>query len=390
MNRTTSGPTRHSLNSPGHSVRVPFYDAARANRDTASQSVSALETMLDDGWFILGPKLEAFESCFARYCGARYCIGVGNGLDAITLLLKGLGIGEGDEVIVPAQTFIATFLGVSATGAKPVAVDVDPGSCNISPERVLEAVTPRTRAVIAVHLFGRQAAMTALSAIARARNFHLIEDAAQAHGLNRIEGAAARGASVAATYSFYPTKNLGGLGDGGAVTTDDADLAARISGLRNYGSTEKYIHEVRGINSRLDDLQAAFLSTKLPHLDRWNQRRRDVAARYASALADLAPSRCRMLSPPDACSVWHHVVLMVEDRAGLQRHLSDRGIGTAVHYPLVPPKQKAYAKEFEGQSFPVAEDFARRALSLPVGSYLRDEEVDVVASAIIDYYVGRS
>lgn len=369
-------------------MRVPFYDAARANADTAGESVAALEAMLAEGWFILGPRLEEFEAAFADYCGRAHCIGVGNGLDAITVLLRALDIGPGDEVIVPAQTFIASYLGVSATGAKPVAVDVEAGSCNIAPERVREALSPATRAVMAVHLYGRRAAMAELSAIARERGLHLIEDAAQAHGLSRIEGAAAPAASSAATYSFYPTKNLGCLGDGGAVVTDDPDLAARVARLRNYGSTRKYVHEERGVNSRLDELQAALLSAKLPHLDRWNRRRREIAARYAAALAPLPRERCRMLSPPDAPSVWHHVVLLSGERDDLRRHLADRGIGTAVHYPIAPPRQPAYADEFEGQSFPVAEDMARRALSLPVGSYLSDDEVDAVAQAIVAFHDG--
>jgi dTDP-3-amino-3,4,6-trideoxy-alpha-D-glucose transaminase len=377
---------KNSANLPEREVDIPFYDVARANGDVEAEILAALTSTLSDGWFILGPRLSAFETSFADHCGRRHCIGVGNGLDAITLVLQAQGIGEGDEVIVPAQTFIATFLGVSEAGAVPVPADVAPDSGNISPDAVRAALTPRTRAVLPVHLYGRQVAMPALAEIAREHGIALIEDAAQAHGLARVAGAETSEGSLAATYSFYPTKNLGGLGDGGAVVTDDDELAGRLRKLRNYGSREKYVHDAPGTNSRLDELQAAVLSCKLPHLDRWNQRRLEVAARYAAAFAALPPERCRMLSPPGAVSVWHHVILLVDDRDELQRHLSEAGIGTAVHYPIIPTRQKVFAGRFKDLRFPVAEQMAPRLLSLPVGSYLRDDEVDAVAKAIVGYY----
>ena len=377
---------KNSANLPGHELDIPFYDVARANGEVEEDILAAFRSTLGDGRFILGPRLSAFETAFADDCGRRHCVGVGNGLDAITLVLQALGIGGGDEVIVPAQTFIATFLGVSKAGAVPVPADVEPDSGNISPDAVRAALTPRTRAVLPVHLYGRQAAMSALAEIAREHGIALIEDAAQAHGLAWVAGAEPSGGSLAATYSFYPTKNLGGLGDGGAVVTDSDELAGRLRKLRNYGSREKYVHDAPGTNSRLDELQAAVLSCKLPHLDRWNRRRREVASRYAAAFAALPQERCRMLSPPGAVSVWHHVILLVDDREGLQRQLCESGIGTAVHYPIIPSRQEVYAQRYKDLRFPVAEQMAPRLLSLPVGSYLRDDEVDAVAKAIVGYF----
>ncbi|HWS55301.1 MAG TPA: DegT/DnrJ/EryC1/StrS family aminotransferase, partial [Pyrinomonadaceae bacterium] len=271
-------------------MRVPFLDLKAPYRELRAEMDEAARRVMESGWFILGEEVEAFEREFAELCGARHCVGVANGLDALHLVLRAMGIGEGDEVIVPSNTFVATWLAVSYAGATPVAVEPDPRTFNLDPERVEEAVTPRTRAVMPVHLYGRPAEMDAIGEVAARRGLRVVEDAAQAQGA-RYRGRRAGSLADAAGFSFYPGKNLGALGDAGAVVTDDDRLDAELRRLRNYGSPVKYRHDVKGVNSRLDEFQAAYLRAKLPRLDEWNERRARLARRYTEQLEGVPDLR---------------------------------------------------------------------------------------------------
>jgi dTDP-4-amino-4,6-dideoxygalactose transaminase len=362
-------------------MEVPFLDLRRGHEEIRDELDRAYAEVLDSGSHILGSQVEGFEAEFAEYCGVRHCAGAGNGLDALELILRGLGIGAGDEVVVPANTFVATWLAVSAVGATPVPVEPDPLDHTIDPERIEPAIGPRTRAIIAVHLYGRPAAMGAIAEIARRHGLRLIEDAAQAHGA-RHDGARAGALGDAAAFSFYPTKNLGALGDGGAVTTDDDRLAERVRLLRNYGSRTKDVHEAAGRNSRLDELQAAFLRVKLRRLDGWNARRAEVAGRYREALAGTD-----LVVPPSAPgieSAFHLFVVGSSERERVREQLAQAGIETMVHYPTAPHLQPAYAGLGLGPgSLPVAERLAGEVLSLPLYPQLTDDEADAVIKALL-------
>jgi len=367
---------------------VAFYDLRRHDETIRAELEEASRRVIASGRFVLGQEVEAFECEFAAYCGVRHCIGVGNGLDALHLVLRGLGIGTGDEVIVPAQTFIATWLAVSYAGAVPVPIDVDPATANIAPELVEAAITPRTRAVIPVHLFGRPADMHAVSAIAKRRNLVLIEDAAQAHGAT-YHGKRAGSLGDAAAFSFYPSKNLGAFGDGGAVLCDDSTLARLVRTLRNYGSTSKYHHELMGYNSRLDELQAAVLRVKLRYLDIWNQRRTRIADLYTKGISRLNSSINTPAHEEHVSSSWHLYVIRSTQRDGLQSFLASRGIESAIHYPRTPAEQDAYGRHTATISGnPNAVRHARCSLSLPIAPYLENSEVTAVLDAIREY-VGR-
>jgi dTDP-3-amino-3,4,6-trideoxy-alpha-D-glucose transaminase len=362
-------------------MTIPFLDLHTPYRELSDELDAAYRRVMESGWYILGAEVEAFESEFAAYCGARHCVSVGNGLDALALTLRGLGVGPGDEVIVPAHTFIATWLAVSAAGALPVAADVDERTGNLDPAAARAAVTPRTAALMPVHLYGQPADMDAVSAVARRHGLKVVEDAAQAHGA-RYGGRRAGALGDAAGFSFYPVKNLGALGDGGAVTTDDGELAARVRLLRNYGSRVKYQHEQRGGNSRLDELQAALLRVKLRHLDDWNARRAAVAARYRAALAGL-PGLALPHVPDDVEPVWHLFAVRHPRRDELQHHLSRCGIGSMVHYPVPPHQSGAYRDgAWRGGGLAVAERWARECLSLPIGPHLSREDAGLVAAAV--------
>jgi dTDP-4-amino-4,6-dideoxygalactose transaminase len=333
------------------------------------------------GWYILGPEVEQFEADYAAYCQADHCIGVANGLDALHLSLRAYGIGPGDEVIVPSNTYIATWLAVSQAGATPVPVEPDERTYNIDPARIEAAITPRTRALLPVHLYGQPADLEPILAIARRHGLKVIEDAAQAHGA-RYQGKRLGGHGDAVAWSFYPGKNLGALGDGGAVTTNDPELADRLRVLRNYGSRVKYINEVQGYNSRLDPLQAAFLAVKLRHLDAWNDRRRAIAATYLEGLADTGLTLPQV--PVWADPVWHLFVVRHPQRDGLQRQLSEAGIGTLIHYPIPPHRQQAYAEAGQAaDSLPLAARMAAEVLSLPMGPQLSAPAVDRVVACLI-------
>ena len=359
-------------------MNVPFLDLAAAHRELREPLDAAWNRVRDSGWFILGREVEAFEAEFADYCGVRHAIGVGNGLDALILLLKAAGIGPGDEGIGPSNTFIATWLAVTHAGAKPVPVEPDSRTFNIDPERVEAAIGPRTRAIIPVHLYGQPADMAPLADLARARGLKLFEDAAQSQGAT-YRGQRAGALADGAGFSFYPGKNLGALGDAGAVTTDDDALADAIRTLRNYGSSAKYRHDALGYNSRLDELQAAFLRAKLPVLDEWNARRRRIAARYLDALANTPLLLPEVIA--DANPVWHLFVVRHPERARLVAELEAAEIGTVIHYPTAPHRQLAYA-DMQHLSLPVAEQLHDEVLSLPIGPQMTDDQVDYVIETL--------
>jgi dTDP-4-amino-4,6-dideoxygalactose transaminase len=365
-------------------MNVPFLDLKAPYAELREEFDAAFRRVAESGWFILGSEVAAFESEFAAYCGARHCVGVANGLDALHLILRAMDVGAGDEVIVPSNTYIATWLAVSNVGATPVPVEPDERTYNLDPNRIEEAITPRTKAIMPVHLYGQTADMDTINEIASAYGIKVIEDAAQAHGA-RYKGRRAGTLADAAGFSFYPGKNLGAMGDGGAVTTDDDALAARLRVLRNYGSQVKYYNEVKGLNSRLDELQAAMLRAKLTRLDEWNERRKRVAADYLHAL-EGAPDLVLPYVPPYADPVWHLFVVRHGERDELQQHLSRAGVGTLIHYPLPPHLQEAYAElGYAAGGFPVAEDMAREVLSLPMGPHLSAEEVSQVTSALSSF-----
>ena len=361
-------------------MNVPFFDLKAPHLEIRASLQAAFNRVLDSGWFVLGKEVEAFEQEFARYCGARECVGVGNGLDALHLILRAYGIGDGDEVIVPSNTYIATWLAADYAGAVPVPVEPDPLTYNLDPSRIEQAITSRTRAIIAVHLYGQCANMTEICTIARKHGLKVIEDAAQAQGAC-CDGRRTGTLGDAAAFSFYPGKNLGALGDAGCVTTDDMELAATILKLANYGSEAKYRHDIKGYNSRLDELQAAFLREKLKFLDEWNARRVSVAERYLDALA-----RTSAVLPvvPEWCApVWHQFVVQVADRERVQAALTEAGIGSLIHYPIPPHLQKAYADAGRHVGdFPIAERMAERVLSLPIGPHISVDEVQYVCSTL--------
>jgi dTDP-3-amino-3,4,6-trideoxy-alpha-D-glucose transaminase len=361
---------------------VPFVDLGAAHAELGAELEAATRRTLASGRYLLGPELERFEREFAAYCGTEHCVGVGSGLAAIELSLRAAGIGPGDEVIVPAYTFIATWLAVSRTGARPVGVDVREPTYNLDPGLLSGALTPRTAAVVAVHLRGEPAEMGPIEAFARANGLALIEDAAQAHGA-RYEGRRAGSLGDAAAFSFYPSKNLGALGDGGAVTTDDGELAARIRLLRNYGMRSRYEVEAEGTNSRLAEIQAAVLAAKLPHLDRWNGSRARLAAAYLAAL-DGAEAVTAPRPEPWADPVWHLFVVNLADRDARAAALRERGIETGVHYPLLPHLSRVYAADWAPGSFPVAERLAATTLSLPMYPQLEPARCDAVVTALRD------
>jgi dTDP-3-amino-3,4,6-trideoxy-alpha-D-glucose transaminase len=359
-------------------MNVPFLDLLAPYHELRAEIDAATQRVLASGWYLLGAQTEAFEAEFAAYCGAQHCVAVGSGLDAIELTLRALDIGPGDEVIVPSHTFIATWLGVAATGATPVPVEPDMATWNIDPAAIEAAITPRTKAIMPVHLYGQPADLDAIDAVAQRHGLAVVEDAAQAHGA-RYRGERI-GSRFAATFSFYPGKNLGAFGDGGAVVTSDADVAAKVRLLRNYGSTVKYHHEVAGTNSRLDELQAAVLRVKLAHLDTWNARRDAVAQRYLTELSDVDGLTLPAV-PSWADPVWHLFVVRTGHRARLQELLTEAGIGTLIHYPIAPHRSPVFAEAHIG-ALPGAELLADEVLSLPIGPHLPDHAVSAVVAAV--------
>jgi dTDP-4-amino-4,6-dideoxygalactose transaminase len=361
-------------------TRVPFIDLGLAFAELAGPIEAAVQRVLSSGRYVLGPEVTAFEQEFAEFVGARHCVSVGSGLDALGLTVEACGVSAGDEVIVPAHTFVATWLAARQVGATPVAVDVQPGSYTLDPDLLEAAITPRTRMVVPVHLYGRPAAMDAIAAVASRHGLFLLEDAAQAHGA-RYRGIRVGSLGGAAAWSFYPAKNLGALGDGGAVTTDDAELAERVRLLRDYGAPEKYRHELAGTNSRLDELQAAVLRVKLEHLDEWNDRRRSVAARYLDGLTGTGLVLPEV--PSEADHVWHLFVVRTPRRDELRQSLAGVAVETGIHYPRAPHRQPVFADlGIEPGSVPVTEALQHEILSLPMGPHLSDDQVDYVVDRI--------
>ena len=374
-------------------MNVPFYSLDYVNRALGDALRESFSDVLDSKWFIRGSRCAAFEEAFASYCGKKACVGVGNGLDALTLMLKAsiqLGrLQQGDEVIVPANTFVATVLAVRAAGLVPVLVEPNRDTCVLDTSRLAESCSEKTRAILVVHLYGRLADMPAVCEFAKAHNLLVFEDAAQSHGAtldDRNVIASEAKQSNAAAYSFYPTKNLGAMGDGGAVVTDDLELAQVVKSLGNYGSVEKYVNKYVGVNSRLDEVQAAILLAKLPYLDSWNARRQEIAARYC---AEIKNSLIRLTPIPENSKshVWHVFPVFCECRDELQKFLKDRGVETLIHYPIPPHKQEAFAgavmrSELRHGALPIAEELARTELSIPMGPAMTDEQVAYVVESI--------
>lgn len=365
-------------------MQVPFLDLKAPYRELKDEMDAAYQRIMESGWFILGEELNAFEREFSEYCGADYCIGVGNGLEALHLILRALDIGPGDEVIVPSNTYIATWLAVSYAGATPIPVEPDERTYNLDPNRVEAAITSRTKAILPVHLYGQAADMDALVEISSRRGLKLIEDAAQAQGAryqNRLTGSL----GDIAGFSFYPGKNLGALGDAGGIVTSDAALADRVRVLRNYGSRVKYDHEAKGFNSRLDEMQAAFLRVKLRKLDEWNERRRKLATFYLERLQGT-PNLILPHVPANVEPVWHLFVVRHPERDRLQQHLTQNGVGTLIHYPCPPHLQLAYHElEYSRGDFPLAEIMATEVLSLPMGPHVTIEEAEHVVAAVASF-----
>lgn len=361
---------------------IPFLDLKAPYLELKQDIDQAIARVVNSGWFIGGDEVDQFETEYAKYCGAAHAVGVGNGLDALHLALLAMNVGPGDEVIVPSNTYIATWLAVSQCGATPVPVEPDPATFNINAALIEAAITPLTKVMLPVHLYGQPADLDPILDIARKYGIKVLEDGAQAHGA-RYKGQRIGAHGDAVAWSFYPGKNLGAMGDGGAVTTNIMEIADRIRVLRNYGSRLKYVNEVQGYNSRLDPLQAAILRVKLAHLDEWNSRRATIAGIYQNAFAD-----CNLTLPyaPEwAESVWHLYVVRHPRRADLQKALSETGVHTLIHYPIPPHRQAAYKQLGWGwDAFPLAATMADEVLSLPLGPHLSPEEVEAVIAHTTD------
>ena len=362
-------------------MKVPFLDFVGPYEELKPELDAAYERFMRSAWYILGKECEAFEQEFAAYCGSKYCVGVGNGLEALHLLLRAYEIGKGHEVIVPSNTYIATWLAVSYAEATVVPVECDPRTYNLDPARIEAAITPQTKAIMPVHLYGQTADMDPIMMVAEKHGLKVIEDNAQAQGA-RCRGRRTGALGHAAGHSFYPGKNLGAFGDGGAITTDDATIADRVRTLRNYGSKKKYYNEVRGYNSRLDEMQAALLRVKLKVLDQWNERRAKVAQRY---LKEIKPTAGLILPfvPDWAEPVWHLFVIRYPKRDELQQKLTAAGIGTLIHYPVPAHLSGAYADAgWKRGDFPLEENSADTVLSLPIGPHITEEQTRMVIEAI--------
>jgi dTDP-4-amino-4,6-dideoxygalactose transaminase len=366
-------------------MKVPILDLKPAYNELRTELDAAYHRVMESGWVLLGRELEAFETEYAASVGVTCCVGVANGLEAMQLVLMALGLKSGDEVIVPSHGYIATWLAVTHVGATPVPCEPNPQTYNLDPERIAPLLTPRTKVILPIHLYGQTADMTAINAVARNHGLFVLEDAAQSHGA-RCHGRAAGSLGHAAGISFYPSKNLGALADAGAVTTNDEALAEKLRHLRNYGSKVRYQNEYLGLNSRLSELQAAFLRAKLPHLDEWNSRRTRLAARYLEQLRGVGDIVLPHV-PAWADPVWHLFVIRTSRRDELQRHLAAREIGTQIHYPVPPHLSRAYAPAgWKRGAFPLAEKYAGEVLSLPIGPHTTAEQVDFVCANVRGFF----
>ena len=362
-------------------MKVPFLNLGPIHKALRAEMVDRFKRIYDSNWFVLGEQLHDFENNYAKFNNTNYALGVSNGLDALYLSLKALGIGEGDEVIVPANTFIASILAVSYVGATPIFVEPRITTYNINPDNIEEAISSRTKAVMPVHLYGQACEMDAILAIAKKHDLYVIEDNAQAHGASFKKKKTGSWGVINAT-SFYPGKNLGALGDGGAITTDDQELAEKIKMLRNYGSKEKYKHDIIGYNKRLDELQAAFLNVKLQYLNEWTKERQKIASEYDKRLNGIGDLILPNLHP-DSVHVYHLYVVRTEKRNALKEYLSNNQVDTLIHYPIPPHLQKAYSKlRYDLGDFPITEELSRTVLSLPLWPGMKDKHINYIIKKI--------
>jgi len=367
-------------------MKIPFLDLKQTYLELKDEIDTAVEDVLKGGWYILGENVRRFEEEFAAYCGCRYCVGVGSGMDALELLLKAHGVGPGSEVIVPANTYIATALAVSNVGAKPVLVEPDKKTCNIDPSRIEKVITSKTSAVLAVHLYGQTADMNKIRMICQTHGLNLFEDAAQAHGATHF-GIKAGGLGDAAGFSFYPGKNLGAFGDGGAVTTNNPEVFQYIRMARDYGSEKKYNNRIKGVNSRLDEIQAAVLRVKLRHLGEWNRRRSEVAGFYLDNLKPLGEDLVLPAIGEGNGHVWHLFTVRSTRREALRAHLEKEEVGTMIHYPVPLYSQVAY-KEMNHlkEDYPISNAISDQILSLPIGPHLSKEASEYVCAVINSFF----
>ena len=367
-------------------MNIPFLDYRAVNEPYFDEIQAAVKRVLESGWYVLGTEVASFEKEYAAYCGTAHCVGVSSGLDALVLILEGwkaLGkLQTGDEVIVPANTYIASILAISKAGLKPVLVEPDSRTYNLDPNLIEAAVTPRTRAIMAVHLYGQCADMAPIYAIAQQHGLLVMEDAAQAHGATYKDRKAGN-LSDAAAHSFYPGKNLGAIGEGGAVTTNNSQLAETIEMLRNYGSKKKYYNQLKGGNHRIDELQAAILRVKLPHLDRDNAARKAIADVYLKEIRNPLVQLPYIADYGQSC--WHLFVVRVQQRERFMAYLKEHGIGTVVHYPVPPHQQEAYKEELGDRSYPITEAIHDQVVSLPISPVLKDTWAQKVADVVNQY-----
>lgn len=360
---------------------IKFLDLYKINERFRSEIDSRIKQVLDSGWYLLGNQDKEFEKNFAEYCGVKHCIGCANGLDALNLIIRAYGFGAGDEIIVPANTYIASILAISENGCTPVLVEPDINTYNINPDLIEEKITDKTKAIMVVHLYGQAVQMDKIWALAKKYDLKIIEDSAQAHGAYYKDKRVGN-LGDASGFSFYPGKNLGCLGDGGAVTTNDDELALKLRAIANYGSHKKYCNLYKGVNSRLDEIQAAILDVKLPQLDKDNARRREIAKYYRENIKNQKITLPKAYD--EKAHVWHVFVVRSDDRDALQKHLEDNGIQTNIHYPTAPHKQECYS-EYASLSLPVTEKIHQEVMSLPISPVMTDEEVKKVVEVVNEF-----
>ena len=360
---------------------IKFLDLGKVNNRFRTEIDARIANILDKGWYLQGEENDKFDAAFAQYCGAKYAIGVANGLDALRLIVKAAGFGTGDEIIVPANTYIATILAISDNGCTPVLVEPDINTYNINPDLIEAAITPKTKAIMVVHLYGQAVQMEKIWAIAKKYNLKVFEDCAQAHGAY-YQGKRVGNLSDAAAFSFYPGKNLGALGDAGAVVSNDKELIDKVKTLANYGSDRKYHNVYKGLNSRLDEIQAAVLSVKLPHLDADNAKRREIAKYYRENITNS-----KIILPKtyaEDAHVWHVFAVRTQERDRFQQYLSDNGVQTIIHYPTPPHKQPAY-QEWNNRTYPITEEIHQTIISLPMSPVMTDEEIKEVVRIVNEW-----
>lgn len=360
---------------------IKFLDLHKINERYRNELDARIKEILDSGWYLQGKQNEEFSKHFAQFCGAKYALGVANGLDALNLIIKAYGFGPGDEIIVPANTYIATILAISENGCTPVLVEPDINTYGINPELIEEKITPRTKAIMVVHLYGQAVPMQKIWELAQKHNLKIIEDSAQAHGAE-YQGRRAGNLGDAAGFSFYPGKNLGAMGDAGAVTTNDEVLYNKIKAIANYGSDRKYHHIYKGTNSRLDELQAGILDVKLQYLEADNNKRREIARYYRENIKN--PLITLPQAYDEKAHVWHVFVVRVKERERFQQYLNDNGIQTVIHYPTAPHKQDAY-KEYADLSLPITEQIHREVISLPISPVMTQEEIETVVRVVNEF-----